>query len=121
MNTFDKQRSESNPYENDYPNWGGIQLDDASKAILMYWYSSAQNRVFGENGRTRKKIEIVVSDDEDEKPVYEWAQKEVVLSQNSKKIAVAWLRDARAKLQRKRGWETDIKKSNYWQKGRERQ
>jgi len=97
----------------DYPNWGGVRLDTASKAILMNWYNTAQGRVFGENGKRRQRVNIDISDDEDDKPDYAWARKPVSFDETSHKIAVTWLQDARAKLQRKRGWESDIEKFEF--------
>lgn len=88
-------------------------MDAASEAILMNWYNTAQDRIFGEHGRRRQKVNIDISDDEDERPNFSWAQKPVSLNDTTTKIAVSWLRDARSKLQRKRGWESGSRKYSF--------
>jgi len=89
----------------EYPEWGPIYLNAASKAILMGWYKTAQNRLFGKGGRRRKRVQIDVSDDEGEDVPAEWAQAAVNLSESSKAIAIKWVRTARSKLQKDKGFE----------------
>ena len=100
-----REESDGGEGDSEYPEWGAVYLNAASKAILMGWYKTAQNRLFGKGGRRRQRVQIDVSDDEGEDVPAEWAQAAVALSESSKSIAVKWLRTARAKLQKDKGFE----------------
>ncbi|GMH66707.1 hypothetical protein TL16_g04487 [Triparma laevis f. inornata] len=91
----------------DYPkDWDAVYLSAASNAILLGWYKAAQNRLFGkESGKRRQRVNIQVSDDEGDELVQSWAQESLNLSESSKMIAVKWLRTARAKIQKDKGFE----------------
>lgn len=83
------------------PEWGAVSLDNVSKAILMGWYKSAQENVFGQGGRRRNQSPIDISDDEEEDEVsFSWAQRPVNINEPSKAIAIKWLRTARSHVTR---------------------
>ena len=105
-----KEESDDEPGSG-YPEWGAVYLNAASKAILMGWYRTAQNRLFGKGGRRRKRVQIDVSDDEGEDVPAEWAQAAVNLSESSKAIAIKWVRTARAKLQKDKGFESSAREN----------
>lgn len=82
-----------------------MYLNAASREIAQFWYASAQERIFGKQGRQRQKASIDISDDEEEDSVrIKWSREQVNFSVGSKEIATLWLRTARAKLQRDSGW-----------------
>eukprot|EP00814_Leptocylindrus_danicus_P022468 CAMPEP_0116032652 /NCGR_PEP_ID=MMETSP0321-20121206/18304_1 /TAXON_ID=163516 /ORGANISM="Leptocylindrus danicus var. danicus, Strain B650" /LENGTH=1662 /DNA_ID=CAMNT_0003508143 /DNA_START=2771 /DNA_END=7759 /DNA_ORIENTATION=+ len=88
-----------------YPEWGAVYLDSSSRDILQFWYASAQEHIFGKEGRQRQKASIDISDDEAEDSVrIKWPREEANFSASSKEIATIWLRTARSKLQRDIGW-----------------
>jgi len=90
----------------DYPEWGPVYLNAASDAILKGWYRAAQNRLFGkEGGKKRDRVQIQVSDDEGDELLQSWAQESLDLAESSKLMAVKWLRTARGKLQKDKGFE----------------
>ena len=91
----------------EYPSWGAIQLSSASNTILKKWYNSAQGRIYGSEGRNRKKrLPFEVSDSDEEDVIPDWTFKTITEPDSSlRKIATLWLRLARANLQKKRGWE----------------
>lgn len=98
--------------DRDKPHFGAVYLSSASQDILGFWYTSAQDSLFGKNGRSRKMTSIDISDDEQEDSVrFKWKSYNCA-SKSSKNIAVLWLRTARAKLQREvTGWsETSTKR-----------
>ena len=79
---------------------GVVILGEASKAILMKWYSTARENVFGVNGRSRGRVPIEdISDDEEEDSQHKWANGLVEFSDRTAFIATYWLRSARAKVQ----------------------
>jgi len=81
--------------------WGAVKLQDASKAIMMTWYQTASDNVFGANGRARQRTSVDISDDdEDDDFSYLWKHHPIDFASNTKSIAVFWLRTARAKIQR---------------------
>jgi len=92
----------------DYPaNWGAVYLNAASNAILLGWYKAAQNRLFGKDSGAKRRARalIPVSDDEGDELTQAWAQEALTLSESSKLIAIKWLRTARAKIQKDKGFE----------------
>ncbi|GMI38387.1 hypothetical protein TrCOL_g4878 [Triparma columacea] len=92
----------------DYPSeFGPVFLNAASNAILLGWYKAAQNRLFGKDSGAKRRARalIPVSDDEGEELSQAWAQEALVLSESSKLIAIKWLRTARAKIQKDKGFE----------------
>ena len=85
-----------------YPDWGSVFLDDASKAILINWYRSAHQQLFRNNGRHAIQIDpIDISDDEDDGSLF---SQRIDIGDRTKSIAITWVREARAKIQKERGW-----------------
>jgi len=81
--------------------WNGIMLEDASRAILAMWYNTAHDRVFGSEGRNRNKEPLDISDDDEEDIPNEWSGMQLQMTDSSTYVATFWLRNARARLQRK--------------------
>jgi len=82
--------------------FGGVMLEEATRAILAMWYNTARDRVFGSEGRKRNKAPLDISDDDEEDIPNEWANKPLYMTDPSTDVAVFWLRSARARLQNKR-------------------
>lgn len=86
------------PFGDDGPGWGSVQLNAASYALMHKWYKKAQDRVFGKHGRRRDRIDV--SDDEEEALArhFEWTKKSVALNAASTALARKWLMTARQSL-----------------------
>lgn len=103
--------------QEDYPDWGPVFLNAASKAILLNWYRKAQRVRAGRKGVSKKKKERktaqAVSDDEGDEGGYEWAKQAFNASPATSAIAVKWLRTARAAMQKKAGKGTSLRESQF--------
>eukprot|EP00613_Pedinella_sp_CCMP2098_P053939 CAMPEP_0171891194 /NCGR_PEP_ID=MMETSP0992-20121227/44597_1 /TAXON_ID=483369 /ORGANISM="non described non described, Strain CCMP2098" /LENGTH=258 /DNA_ID=CAMNT_0012518489 /DNA_START=14 /DNA_END=791 /DNA_ORIENTATION=- len=86
--------------DDDGNDWGPVYLTAASRAILVKWYKTAQERVFGKGGKKRKQVVVDVSDDEGDEAPSQWARTPVDLSAASTALAVRWLRTARVRIQK---------------------
>ena len=87
--------------EDRFHNNGAIMLEEASKTILMKWYSTAKENVFGVDGRLRNRVPLDdVSDDDAEDLSFRWVNTPLEVSGRTAFIATYWLRSARARIQR---------------------
>ena len=87
--------------ERNVTNLRAVYLTSTSRDILKFWYASAQESLFGKDGRARKMSSVDVSDDDEEESIrFHWSKSESLNSDYLRSIAVFWLRTARAKLQR---------------------
>ncbi|TMW63288.1 hypothetical protein Poli38472_002229 [Pythium oligandrum] len=79
--------------------WGQVQLNAASYALMQKWYKKAQDRVFGKHGGKRRNM-VDVSDDEEEVMArhFEWTKKPVALNAASTALARKWIMTARQSL-----------------------
>ena len=79
--------------------------------MIRYWYTAAKTSLYGKNGRARNKMEIDISDDEEDDSIrLKWSRSTAPIDAHSKDIAVSWLRTARAQLQRDCHWPNKVKK-----------
>ncbi|GLD93027.1 hypothetical protein PINS_up001619 [Pythium insidiosum] len=79
--------------------WGPVQLNAASYALMQKWYRKAQDRVFGKHGKRRNMVDV--SDDEEDIMArhFEWTKRPVVLNAASTALARKWIMAARQSLQ----------------------
>lgn len=87
--------------------FGPVQLNAASKAILLNWYRQAQQRRASKLAlKKRRQVVADVSDDEEEAMAVSlhapWANATLSLSQSSTKIAMKWLQEARLGIYEKK-------------------
>ena len=99
---LDVLKSKIGHRENPNLNWGAVMLQDASQAIITNWYKTANENIFGSNGRSRQQQHMDISDDDDEDDSFQrqWTQGNDLTSSTSS-IAIFWMRTARARIQRK--------------------
>lgn len=104
-----KNETERNHQNGDDVNsrsWGPVILTDTSRVILDSWYMTARENLFGAEGKSRDRVTIDVSDDEEDDMTDEWRRHRLALNNTSSSMAVYWLRSARARLQQQQGDST---------------
>jgi len=92
--------NDKNTEDNNYQPWGERILDDTSAAILNIWYSTARDRVFGNDGRKRNKVPFdEISEDDEDDLVMKWSAEPLQMTEATSFISIYWLRSARSRLQ----------------------
>ncbi|OQS00484.1 hypothetical protein THRCLA_05945, partial [Thraustotheca clavata] len=81
--------------------FGIVELNAASRALLMKWYRLGQDRVFGKTGKRRAVANV--SDDEEDIALRgaKWANQPVKLNAASTAIALKWMVSARLSIKAK--------------------
>ncbi|OQR94449.1 hypothetical protein ACHHYP_01279 [Achlya hypogyna] len=81
--------------------FGLVELNAASRAIMLKWYRLGQDRVFGKTGKRRAVANV--SDDEEEAALRgaKWANQPVHLNAASTAIALKWMVAARLSIKAK--------------------
>ena len=80
--------------------WNAVMLGSASEAIITNWYRAAHVKIFGSGGKRRRQHIDISDDDADDFSQRQWTQHPNDLTHSTSRIAMLWLRSARAKLQR---------------------